>query len=624
MAAGANDKFAKVINGTTRPVATTLSAQKLSGATSCTVVATTGWDTDTAVHGIMYRTGADGSKTAGSQIDWKGTISGTTISNFQVTAGSDDTYAIGTTVELSPTAAWADDLVSGILVEHDQDGTHGAVTASSVIATTGTFTNLTVSGTATSAGWALQGAAPTAISYNGNRSYNLTWASSIIPTKSVGYRGKYTRTVTAPTQCADLESSSSQYFNDTTVSGMTFTDDGVVSAHIKMESYPSSVGTIASRYNGTSGWRFWVDSAGLLNLTGFNAGAANFSRVVSYQSVPLNKWIHVAAQLDMSAFTATSTTSYIMFDGVDVPVQVTRGGTNPTALIQAGNLEIGSANGTEFFDGKIAQVAIYSAKVTQANIRATISQTLTGAETSLVSAYTLSNSLTDLVVANANNLTAQGGALATNTDSPFAGGDTLYNTDGTTEFSITTNISTDGLTETVQVPEGFALPTTGGVSAVSYSNDKIPYGFPSEEGRWAIEVLILSNISASGLVANTIYNPGGINLSVPIGRWKLQGAISKATQPSGSSVSTTTALSTSASSYSNLKLVDFFFLNGIGAGSVNVHAVNINDTIVTDVTTPYYALVLSTVTGASAEAIRGQVSAIAPEVSKITATCALL
>lgn len=143
MPAAIGDKFNKVINGTTRPVATTLSAQKLVGAVSATVTATTGWDTATAVHGIMYRTDSSGDKVAGSQIDWKGVISGTTINNFTVTAGTDDTYAIGTTVELAPTAAWGDDMATGLVVEHNQDGTHAAVTATSVTAT-GTVQGATV------------------------------------------------------------------------------------------------------------------------------------------------------------------------------------------------------------------------------------------------------------------------------------------------------------------------------------------------------------------------------------------------------------------------------------------------------------------------------------------------
>jgi hypothetical protein len=126
------DKFNKVISGTTRPVATTLSAQKLSGATSFTVVAATGWETTTAVHGIMYRTDAQGNKVAGSQIDWKGDVSGTTVSDVIITAGTDDTYAIGTTVELAPTAAWGDDIATGILVEHKQTGGHSDVTADTI------------------------------------------------------------------------------------------------------------------------------------------------------------------------------------------------------------------------------------------------------------------------------------------------------------------------------------------------------------------------------------------------------------------------------------------------------------------------------------------------------------
>lgn len=122
------DKFNKVLSGTTRPVATTLAAEKASGATSATVVSTTGWDTDTAVHGIMYRTNSAGEKVAGSQIDWKATVSGTTLSNFTVTAGVDDTYAIGSTVELAPTAAWGDDMATGASTSLDQTTGHIATT----------------------------------------------------------------------------------------------------------------------------------------------------------------------------------------------------------------------------------------------------------------------------------------------------------------------------------------------------------------------------------------------------------------------------------------------------------------------------------------------------------------
>jgi len=167
-----------------------------------------------------------------------------------------------------------------------------------------------------------------------------------------------------------------------------------------------------------------------------------------------------------------------MLDGVDIPAQVARGGTNPTALVQAGNLEIGGQNGGLIpFAGKIAQVAIYNAKVTQANIRATISQGLTGSETSLISAYSFNNSITDLNTTNANNLTAQNSAVATNADSPF-GCQADGTISSTLDYAIITKVAS--AVATVQVPEGCTIPTTGGVTSVSYSTQKVPYGFPPQ------------------------------------------------------------------------------------------------------------------------------------------------
>lgn len=474
MPAAITDKFNQATNGT-RPVPTTLTATRAIGAASITVGALTGWATATAVHFSIYQVDTSGNKVAGSQTDWKGTASGTTISNLTLEAGSDSGDSVGAIVECGPTAAWANDVVNGILVEHDQDGTHGTVTATSVTATTGTFTNLTVSGTATSQGWTPLGDVPDTVTANGNRNYDLVFNGvDHTSTLSPGMKLQLSRTVAAPDQCTDLEASSSQYYSKSSPSGMTFTDDFVVSAWIKLESYADMA--IMSRYNGTSGWVLKMLSDGRLQLVGYNAGAANYSYVISYASLPLGKWVHVAAQLDMSTFTATTTTSYVMFDGVDVPATVVRAGTNPTALIQAGNLEVGATNGgTSPFDGKLAQVAVYSAKVTQATIKASMDRTLSGSETSLVSAYSFDNSINDLN-ANANNLTAQGSAVATATDSPFANAVAA----GTLEYAEVNSVAfSTNSTVNVRVPDTCQIPTTGGVSAVSYSTQSNPYGLPA-------------------------------------------------------------------------------------------------------------------------------------------------
>jgi len=469
MAAANTDKFKKA----KRKFETTVGVGGiLAGGTTLPLTSVTGLDTTTAVTLVV------GAGTATEEVI-TGVVSGSSLINCVrgKEGTTDSAHSAGETVNMYFTETHWDDVMDGILVDHKQDGTHSDINADSITATTGTFTNLTIAGTATPEGWSALGATPDTVTALGNRSYSMVFnGTDLTDTLSPGMRLKMTRTVTAPTQCADLEASSSQYFSKSSPAGMTFTDDFVVSAWVKLESYGSG-NTIASRYNGTSGWLFYIESNGTLNLNGYNAGGANYSKIASYQSLPLNKWVHVAAQLDMSTFTATTTTSYMMIDGVDVPAIVSRAGTNPTALIQAGNLEIGGYNGgTLPFDGKLAQVAIYSAKVTQATILASMNQTLSGSETSLISAYSFNSTINDLS-ATANNLTANGGALATNADSPFALSLAGVPT-GTAEYAEITSVTfSTNTTLSVLCPPSSLIPTTGGISAIGYSTHNMPFGW---------------------------------------------------------------------------------------------------------------------------------------------------
>lgn len=365
----------------------------------------------------------------------------------------------------------------------------------------------------TNLGWVPLSAAPNTVTALGNRSYSMVFNSlDITSIVSKGMRLKLTRAVTAPTQCTNLNGTT-QFFNKISPAGMTFTDDFVVSGWVKLNQY-GAISVIASRYNGTSGWSLYAETTGQVTLVGYNASASNFSAVSSQQSLPINKWVYVAAQLDMSAFTATPTTSYVMIDGVDVPATVAQGGTNPTALIQAGNLEIGSRNGgAQFFPGKIAQVAIYGTKVTQATVLATMAQSLSGSEVGLVSAYSFNNSITDLVIGNANNLTAQASAVATNADSPFSGG-----SGGTTDYAIITGAAfSTNTTLTVQVPVGYSIPTTGGVSAASYSTVYGPYGFPTDRGLWRVNFISGKSTAITSNATFAIFP--GWQFVVPTGAW---------------------------------------------------------------------------------------------------------
>lgn len=150
MAASINDKFTEATNGS-RPVPTTLTALLPSGASpgTATCGALTGWPTATAVHFIIYTVDVNGNKVSGSQTDWKGIVSGSTITGLVLKAGTNNGYSIGAVVEAAPTAAWADDLTEGLAVEHNQDGTHNN-TVVAMLADNQTFTgNKTFSGVTT-------------------------------------------------------------------------------------------------------------------------------------------------------------------------------------------------------------------------------------------------------------------------------------------------------------------------------------------------------------------------------------------------------------------------------------------------------------------------------------------
>ena len=355
-------------------------------------------------------------------------------------------------------------------------------------------------------------AAPNTVTYNGNRSYSLVFNSTDLTGYiSNGMRLKCTRTVTAPTQCTDLESGSSQYFSrasgSLTGTLSTITDDITVMAWVKLESYQNP-GYIASRHDGTNGWLVRIDSSGRVVLNGTSAGAVDSA--TTYASLPLNKWVHVAVTLDMSAASST-----VYFDGVSQTITYVNGGS--TSFSAIGNFAIGAiGTGGGYLDGKICQVGIFNAILSEATIRSYSTQTLSGSETNCIGAWTLNGVLTD-ATASANTLTANGSAAATNVDSPFAGGanaSAAY-TAGTTEYGEVFNISfSTNTTVVVQVPDGYAIPTSGGVSATAYSVQASPLGYPGLS-----PVIALNELRTGFVIASSSDLPGAtIPFYCPPGR----------------------------------------------------------------------------------------------------------
>lgn len=274
----------------------------------------------------------------------------------------------------------------------------------------------------------------------------------------------------------------------------------------------------------------------------------------------------------MSAFTATTTTSYVMIDGVDVPTFVFRAGTNPIALVQAGNLEIGTANATAFFPGKIAQAFVSSAKITQANIRTFMNAPLTNAlctTHNIVSAYDFDSNGNDINTTNANNLTAQNGAVATNVDSPF----------NANAYGIIMNDPVYGgvnTTYNVQTPEGYPIPNAT-LGTVSYSGVKVPYGFPAQTTKWSV---VMTKIVQEGVNIGSVNNfaASSTAITVPTGEWTIliqggykQNSTVSGTRSSFMALAAAAPASISASTFSPGTMTiarDVTFSNADGFGSL--------------------------------------------------------
>lgn len=430
--------------------------------------------------------------------------------------GSGVATFLGTPSSANLASAVTDETGTGVLVFNNTPTIIGGGSwAGSPTITSPLLISPTESGTVS--GWIDGLPVPNSITYNGNGSYSLIFSGTdITGTVSPGMRLKTTRSVAAPTQCTSLNGST-QYYSKSSPAGLT----GVTGNHtyliaIKPPAYPSSAAGLISHDSSTSagsGFELQLTTTGQIAV--FWRNASGNSSFTSVQSIPLNQWSTIA----VSCTTATPTVAMYL-NGASIPFTV--GASAATSVVQpSASLYIGNRTGSSsgFFQGKIAQAAFFSAALSQATIQSYYSQGLLGTESSSVSAYSFNNTINDLNTTNANNLTANGSAIATTVDAPWTQQANGIPS-GTTDFGIihSAAFSTD-TTMVVQVPEGCAIPTSGGVSAVSYSTQKVPYGFPSQKGKWRIASLLISaSITSNNSTFGAFINNGWA-LAVPIGEW---------------------------------------------------------------------------------------------------------
>ena len=399
------------------------------------------------------------------------------------------------------TAAELDNLVENIEALADGTGLNDAVITQDKLATGADFAT----------GWNVNALpAVSAVTNNGNRSYTLTHASSVASLVSEGMRRRFTRTVAANTYMGGLMNGSSHYFTKTSPSGTlgTVTNNFTIEAWVQPTSY--AAGPFCGRSDATRANSFGLEmtATGAVRAYVFNGGTGNYRYIDTSQSLPLNKKTHVAMSW-------ASGTILIYLDGISVPLNtVATAGTNPTTAGTGGDFSIGRAGAyaANYFPGYISNVAVFDAVLSASTIKEHSTYKLTGSETNCIGAWSLDNTANDQSSAG-NNLTATGGVGFSNV-SPFGNN----GKSSTLEYGLVMDVSSDGLTEVVQVPEGCALPTTGGITASAYSTQANPFGWVSDKGRWEVSFLANTLIGAAYAAINQWKN-APVTFSVPTGKW---------------------------------------------------------------------------------------------------------
>lgn len=427
---------------------------------------------------------------------------------------------------------------------------------------------------------------------------------------SAGMKGRVNRSSTIATQLLNLESGSSQYASDTSVSGIAFTDDWSAEAVVELESYTGIEQTIVSRRDGAvSGWGFRISTTGKVEIYGGTGSA--FDVASSIQGIPLGRKVHVAATLNMSG---TSATIYI--DGVSVQVSYSNSGAS--SITQAGDLIVGAANTTgstiaEYFDGKVSEIRVWSVVRTAAQFRDNAGKHLTGAESNLVAYFKLNGDYTD-ETANANDLTDSG--------SPSFSSEHPYN--DSEHFIITKSEYTGGNTDlTIFMPTGTFMPNET-ITDFFFSSSRAPHNFPADENRWYVDSLLTSSQSTT-TSAGTFVNAGGYSLSVPTGSWVLKGLLVARQQNSSASIyATRGGLSTSASTVSDGELL-FDYVIRTSSTSASIAPGIVERPITTTALTPYYAIItVEAGAGTITVGWDGEIDYTNGHISVISAKCAYI
>lgn len=313
MAASSSDLFMEVGDPGT---ATTLSAPGYTiGGTSLTVGSTANWPTTTGVIFAMDEVETvDGVETEveGSYNEYAGVVaSGTSITGVTHVRGTDQNFAAGTStrVYIPVSAERENRIAQGMVAEHNQDGTHAAVTA----------TSLSVSGATTHTGTTSLTGALTVKSYDGYISSPDTWTYASATTFTIA---GVDRTAQFPVGTkVKLTQTTAKYFyvtasafsTDTTVTVTGGSDYSLANAAITSPSYsydstpqgfPSVFNWSPTWANTTVGNGTVVATFKMIGKTVFYKNQLTWGSTTS-NSVDLNTTFSMPVTSATSGYTAT-------------------------------------------------------------------------------------------------------------------------------------------------------------------------------------------------------------------------------------------------------------------------------------------------------------------------------
>jgi len=106
------------------------------------------------------------------------------------------------------------------------------------------------------------------------------------------------------------------------------------------------------------------------------------------------------------------------------------------------------------------------------------------------------------------------------------------------------------------------------ISAISYSTQKAPLGFPLSPLKWQIETVNSTDIQQSSAVTNQWYNLGSLSIAIPIGLWDVQYFANFGGSAGSTVLDMNLTLSTANNSESDVEMTGLFKLDYTGTSAI--------------------------------------------------------